>query len=52
MKKKLSLKDLEVKSFVTEIENGKKQQVVGGVAVNISDLLYSACRTCGIVCMD
>ena len=51
MKKKLSLKELEVKSFVTNLEKGKKE-VIGGAALDISQLIYSACRTCGIVCMD
>ena len=51
MKKKLSLKELQVKSFVTNLDNGKKD-VKGGAALKISDILYSACRTCGIVCLD
>ncbi|MES2628469.1 MAG: pinensin family lanthipeptide [Bacteroidota bacterium] len=54
MKKKLNLKDLQVKSFVTSLEGKQQDQVVGGantLAVGcVSQIVYSACRTCGIIC--
>lgn len=60
MKKKLSLNDLRVKSFVTTIEAGANKNVVGGaltivintlpVAQCISHKAYSACATCQFDC--
>lgn len=46
MKKKLNLKDIEVKSFVTKLDS---KQVIGG-AKKISDLAHSLCRTCEFHC--
>ncbi|MGB0167373.1 MAG: pinensin family lanthipeptide [Luteibaculum sp.] len=55
MKKKLNLKELEVKSFVTKLD---KEEIKGG-AVNLtikgcnpSDLAHSLCRTCEFHCWD
>jgi len=49
MKKKLNLKDLKVKSFVT-LENAANIKGASGVCVNLSDQLWSLCQTCGIYC--
>ncbi len=57
-KSKLSLTDLKVSSFITDSE---KSQILGGAITTdcvrtlpladcVSDMAYSACRTCGIVC--
>ncbi len=52
MKKKITLKDIEVKSFVTKL-NG--EHIKGGANLTIkgcevSDLGHSICRTCEFVC--
>lgn len=65
MKKKLNLKNLRVQSFVTSLEPANTENILGGATGLpacgatatvkngcISDYLYSACRTCGIVCHD
>ncbi len=63
MKKKLSLKDLKVQSFVTDIDQKGQQNLIGGqesiilcttktidVLACYSQMNYSACQTCGIAC--
>lgn len=64
MKKKFKLDELKVQSFVTDLRETKENMLGGAIAtVNdlncaetvkspncISNVLYSACRTCGIVC--
>ena len=58
MKKKLSLNDLRVKSFVTSIKNEENKNVIGGaivlktlpLAACISQQAYSACATCQFDC--
>ncbi len=47
MKKKLNLKELEVKSFVTKLDS---KEVKGGHKLNPSDLAHSLCRTCEFHC--
>ncbi len=58
MKKKLSLHDLKVSSFVTDIE---KKDIIGGAETKIcvetmaatqclSQINFSQCQTCGIAC--
>lgn len=51
MKKKLSLKDLKVKSFVTEVEKAEEVKGASGLGcLDISDRFWSVCQTCGIYC--
>ncbi|WP_170226965.1 pinensin family lanthipeptide [Luteibaculum oceani] len=52
MKKKLNLKDIEVKSFVTKLDATK--EVKGGATGNckLISLYHSMCRTCEFHCDD
>jgi hypothetical protein len=63
MKHKLSLKDLKVQSFVTDIDQKTQGDLMGGQesialcttrTINVlecySQMNYSACNTCGIAC--
>ncbi len=62
MKKKLSLSDLKVQSFVTDIEKKNQNDLMGGatqllcttktldIIACISQQNYSQCQTCGIAC--
>ena len=56
MKRKLNLNDLKVQSFITEVVspdtvNGGAATVAGNICTtNASQIIYSACKTCGIVC--
>lgn len=53
MKKKINLKEIEVKSFVTKLDG---QEIKGGIAnltikgCDVSDLGHSVCRTCEFHC--
>ncbi len=55
-KNKLSLSDLKVKSFITDLEKTDQNILKGGAAKTlpanqcISGMIFSACETCGIVC--
>ena len=56
--KKLKLEDLKVQSFITEVKElhavhgGQKAQTAAAdlCKTDVSQVLYSACRTCGIYC--
>lgn len=60
--KKLSLKDLHVKSFVTDLEDKDQKDVLGGQGPSllcpvtlpldrcITNYQMSNCNTCGIAC--
>ncbi len=59
MKKKLTLKDLKVQSFVTSVTDKEVNALKGGAGPEITGLLggncvsllgLSLCDTCGIVC--
>ncbi len=55
MKKKITLKEIEVKSFVTQLDG---EHIKGGNPLSgdnkicdyLSNLGHSFCRTCGIYC--
>jgi hypothetical protein len=55
MKKKLSLKEIEVNSFVTSMDNKLQENIKGGAETklglcNLLSIQHSQCWSCGIQC--
>lgn len=55
MKKKLNLKEIEVKSFVTELDKQLRENIKGGANTiaglcALGSIQHSQCWSCGIQC--